>query len=335
MKAQADTQLQLLFDQLALMYDALASLRQDVYPKNPALYRVMAEGPLDEIRKLQEAIDARAGVTEAREESADLWLRITGSGIDVDDAPTSVLTAILDAFRKGVQSVAEFLDKGTLSARPTQELKNAADLRIVAFASGSLQVGLKLPPAEQQSTLADLGRPLRDVVEEALREYVAVAEWAASGTGDLAARIPDNHRRRVLLNAVKPILPRKRGSVSLVELRGRLTGQPQPVRLGRDTHERLDTALDHLVTTKPETHRGVLREIDLDAQTFQLRRVDDAVVIVKCSFADELFEVAKEALDRLVEVTGTRVVAEGRRTASTLDVARLEIVEDDAASLQE
>ena len=38
--------------QLALMADALSSLSREVLPKNPRMFAVMAEGPLEEIRRL-------------------------------------------------------------------------------------------------------------------------------------------------------------------------------------------------------------------------------------------------------------------------------------------
>lgn len=332
MTRAVDSELQLLVEQLSRMYESLAAIRQEVAPRNPALYHVMAEGPLDEIRKLQEEIDELTGVAELREEAAELWLRIEGADIELHSAPTSILTAILDAFRKGVQSVAEFIDRGMLSVRPTKELKDATDMRIVAFAPGSLQVGLRLPDEPPQIAVTAGRKSMREVVEQAIREYLTVAEWAAArGDRDLAQLVPHAHHR-VLLNAVKPLLPRKRGAVTLVELRGRLTQQRGTILLTRESHDQIDKALDQLVTEEIETHRGVLREIDLDAQTFQLRKPDDSVFVLKCSFPEEFFEAAKEALDRLVEVTGTRAVVEGRRRASTLTIARLEIVEEDSSA---
>jgi hypothetical protein len=38
------------------MYQALAALRAEVLPKDPALFRVMAEGPIDQIDELTREI---------------------------------------------------------------------------------------------------------------------------------------------------------------------------------------------------------------------------------------------------------------------------------------
>jgi hypothetical protein len=43
--------------QMGLLYEALVALQQEVKPKSQKLYATMAEGPLDEIRRIQSEID--------------------------------------------------------------------------------------------------------------------------------------------------------------------------------------------------------------------------------------------------------------------------------------
>ena len=54
---QNDVQLQQAIGQIARLYQGLDSLRADILLKNPRNFAVFAEGPLDEIRKLQTEID--------------------------------------------------------------------------------------------------------------------------------------------------------------------------------------------------------------------------------------------------------------------------------------
>ena len=54
---QNDGQLQQAIEQIERLYQGLNALRRDILPKNPRNFAVLAEGPLDEIRKLQAAID--------------------------------------------------------------------------------------------------------------------------------------------------------------------------------------------------------------------------------------------------------------------------------------
>lgn len=50
-------QLQQAIEQIEGLCEGLDALRADILPKNPRNFAVRAEGPLEEIRKLQAAID--------------------------------------------------------------------------------------------------------------------------------------------------------------------------------------------------------------------------------------------------------------------------------------
>jgi hypothetical protein len=47
-------------EQLERMNRVLAHLREDVLPKNPKLFKVMIEGPLDEISRLKDQIEGQS-----------------------------------------------------------------------------------------------------------------------------------------------------------------------------------------------------------------------------------------------------------------------------------
>jgi hypothetical protein len=53
-----EAQLQQAIEQIQGLCRAIESLRADIFPKNPKNFAIMAEGPVDEIRKLQVDIDA-------------------------------------------------------------------------------------------------------------------------------------------------------------------------------------------------------------------------------------------------------------------------------------
>jgi hypothetical protein len=124
-----EAEFQQTLEQLERMYRALADLRRQVLPKNPRMFAVMAEGPLDYSRQFPEEIEAYVGAAQIEEEETDVWIRLQGSSIQWPETPTSILTAFLDALRKGIQTVAEFQAFGGLAKRPTAELKRACDLR--------------------------------------------------------------------------------------------------------------------------------------------------------------------------------------------------------------
>ncbi len=320
-----DEELSGTLEQLERLYRSLHSLRTEVTPNNQRNFAVLAQGTVDFIRRLQEEIEAYTGFTAAVEHDADVWLRLRGRDLQWPNAPTSVLTAFLDSFRKGLQLVAEFMVTGQVTTRPTDELKRACDLRIVGLEAGSPRVGIRLP--EEAQLRFDYVDD-RLVAERALGEYLEVAEWVDSQAPDtvLEGKVADPSKRRLLLNALKPLVPRPRGDVESLEISGRLVPRDRPIRLTRAAHDRIDRAIDSAVAEQVETHIGDLREIDLDRRSFILRNTDHGGQI-QCTFYPELWESTKEALDRRVEVSGSRAVRESSRSASALRVSRLEVVD--------
>jgi hypothetical protein len=314
-------------EQLERMYRALADLRQEVMPKNPCMFALMAEGPLDHIRQFQEEIESYVGAAEIEEQETDVWIRLQGNTIQWPETPISILTAFLDALRKGIQTVAEFVAFGDLATRPTADLKRACDLRVVAFRTGSLRIGMRLPstqPDLASKELLDLSR----VTRQALRSYLEVAAWVDSDEGPdiLQERFSDEAQLRLLLNALKTFVPRPRGDVESVELTGQFVPQGRRIRLTRAVHSRIDQAIDRTVAAQVEEHEGDLREIDLDEFSFILRNAGD-IQQIQCRFEAGLLEAAKEALDRRVKVTGTRSVQSGRRQSGKLHVRRLVVMD--------
>ena len=62
---QNEGQLKQAVEQIQNLCRALESLRVDVFPKNPRNFAILAEGPVDEIRKLQTDIDGYVTRLEA------------------------------------------------------------------------------------------------------------------------------------------------------------------------------------------------------------------------------------------------------------------------------
>lgn len=65
-----EAQLQQAIEQIQSLCRAIDNLRADIFPKNPKNFAVMAEGPVDEIRKLQADIDAYINRLEAADTTA-------------------------------------------------------------------------------------------------------------------------------------------------------------------------------------------------------------------------------------------------------------------------
>ena len=59
-----DTQLEQAYQALGDLYRALASYRSRILPVNPRTYALIAQGPLEEIRKIQSEIDSYLGLRD-------------------------------------------------------------------------------------------------------------------------------------------------------------------------------------------------------------------------------------------------------------------------------
>ena len=308
-------------EQIARLYRALADLRSNVAEKGPRQFTLLAEGPNDQIRELVAQLDEFSGVTELGPDTPSLWVRVDGAGITWPSAATSVITSVLDTVRKGLQAITEHAIRGALAMRPTSEIKEACDLRVVAFAPGSLRVGLRAPG----------GSDLAESVESSLDDYLGAASWAGSDEPETAleAFLPDRERRQIVLAQLRRLVPRQRGKIESVELSSPRFFRGAPAVLRRESRVRIDTGLERIEgAVVQETHDGVLREIDLDQLTFTLRNPGE-VFETRCHFEEPLLESAKDALDKLVRISGVREVSTTARAQQPLEVRTIDILDSE------
>jgi hypothetical protein len=243
------------------MYRALASLRDEVLPVNPALYAVLAEGSLEQIQRLLCDLEETSGASTARELQADVWLCLQGPTLEWPETPASVLTSFLDALRKGVQTVTECTNPDSFSCNSRGDLARACDFRVVAIQPGDLKIGVRLPDEEEASVDPDAIKTAR----HALDDYLEVAAWL--GTEDdhetLKRLVPDANRRHVLLNALRPLVPQSSGDVDVVEIYGRVLPAGHHICLSPETSLRLDRALNRTSPEHTEQHTGATGRVEV------------------------------------------------------------------------
>jgi hypothetical protein len=232
-------------EQMGRMYRALASLRRDILPLNPRNFALLAEGPVDEIRKLEEQIDEYSGRAAAQEHDSDVWLRVVGPPQDLPEVPTSLVTALLEALRKGLQAIAEFASAGQPTTRPAGALEHACDLRIVAFRLGGPGIGLRVPDPGDYDWREHEEPAL---VRQALGRLLQVADWAGSDAPPeaLESLCPDPRERRVILDALAPLVPPPGGDTERLEVSGKSAPRGRTISLTRGSRPRIDQAIDTL-----------------------------------------------------------------------------------------
>src|SRR5437868_2085360 len=98
--------------QLTETYQAIRELRTHHPNASPRWLALMAEGFVHHAQQLRREVEECTGLSSFEEAAAELWLAVEARGIHTGMGPASVLTALLDAFRKGVQTVAEFMSGG-------------------------------------------------------------------------------------------------------------------------------------------------------------------------------------------------------------------------------
>jgi hypothetical protein len=323
---RSDDELRNAYDALGNLYRAIAALKSE-YGEQSDVFVVLAEGPLHELEKITAEIQEFTGVTAVVRASAQLWMRLVGRKARWRETSASALTAFLDGLRKGVQAVANYNTSRELSGRPATDLQQACDFEVIAFLPGSLQVGVTLPEPQQRDLFREHVSTEIQWAEEAQRalsEYLAVAHWVASDTdtGELDRLVPDFPKRRVLLRAVKPLIPRLKGGIDYVQLSGRPVPGGAPIYLVQNASSRVTAALAAAVAETEERHTGEIREMDLDKRTFRLRNIEGRRSDLQCHIPDDLGPITATFLGKRATIVGTRTTP--RQPLEIVDIEQLE-----------
>ncbi len=229
-----------------------------------------------------------------------IWLRLTGPGVEDGHIPLAVLSVKLDALQKSVYNVAT-ATSGMLSARGrwTNEILERCELSLVEVKAGSLELLVEVPQDPQVSM--PHGRRLGP---DGLRDFVKLTEAvAAEDTSAIRTLIPGYGARLRSLKSLETLCPELDADYA-VEISGHNGAAPA----------RLDTAARRYLRA---TSRAEACEDDYDTQTIIGRLVmirvggRDQIAIVsdqreiRCSYPSELEGVISQLVaGSLVEVTG-------------------------------
>lgn len=308
-------QLERAVGQQVRLYRSLRALRERVEHVNPGNFAVLAEGPLNMLRQIQAEIDEYSGVSAAKELSISLWIRVGGPAVDEDVRRFSIMDSILRRLRRAVECLAEPLIERAqqLTSGLRSELSAVCDPDVVAVASGSLKIGVRLAPPIHHP-MPDVPDPVWTAASEALAQIAQVAalcsrpEYAVN----LQQLIPDEGRRRHLLAEIADLAPTRDGGIDYVEFSGQVLKGLGTARLDRNVRYRIRGEFDRETSEAHETHEGDVREMDLDKRTFKLRNsgiVGDLI----CSFGETLLPKAERAFNKRVKVSGVRITVKDLR----------------------
>ena len=208
----------------------------------------------------------------------------------------------------------------------SKEVETSSDLVIIGLMSGSLRVGLGLPPERQVDLFDAHDQP----VVRAIDTFMEVASWASSLeiTSALPASISDLPSRDYILRQVMNVAPSKEQRIDTIEFSGTLVHLPKAPLLTRWARSRLRDMIAKETGAEYMEAVGTIREIDLDSKKFYLRERPENALSLHCVVGEEMIEDAKAALGERVTVAGT-VKRDKSGRVNLLKVKTLEISADE------
>lgn len=292
-----------------ILYAQIAEMRQGVidHGGTEEQIEILCE-PYIELLKSMYAEDYP--LAKAIEES-DLLLRLEGPAINKENPRLSVITGVFKNVRTEVANIAKAIAQISDSKK---RLPKEMDLGLSAYAKGSLILGFTLPSAEeleesaggQQSLLGEQD-PLYQAAREAIRTIGVITRHLSEGktVEDLSDAIPDPRVRDTALLAIEKLSPTGRQGIQTVSISGKQTGGEEPVQLTSIVREDIRQHLQQPVISDEEIDIvGDVREIDLDANRFEIRHIENMEINdVRCKYKVTDAE-ASDWLNKRVRVHG-------------------------------
>lgn len=238
-------------------------------------------------------------------DNSDLVMRLKGPAADEDAPRVKLIADTFDSLRDQIQKIAKSIAGVTASTRGFPE---DLDLGLSAFARGSVVLGLRVRTVSdtQQTSLLDEQDPLLLATRDAVRRLGEVSRFISDDKLDddaLKGELPDPGVRDTILGAAAKLAPTGKRGIDSVELT--VPERPgQPLVMTPKTRTTIRQAMIKPVKRK-ETGEftGVVRELDLDLQRLELRRMS-GVPSLRCAYADVPELRAMSLLNATVRVTG-------------------------------
>lgn len=237
-------------------------------------------------------------------DESDLVVRMSGPAVDRSSPMLSAVSGAFDDIRAQVTRVT----KAIIGLSPNTAHRGGLELALSGIARGSLVVGVRvMKPSETPAGAGLFGDddPLYRSVKEAVRQLAVVTQFVSDEGMDDAVRdrIPDPAVRDALTVAAQRLSPSGKRGIDVVtlyspEARERAHRLTPKVRRALSAELRRPVKAHHRRTVE-----GVVREIDLDARRFELRRVHGQGSI-RCIYPEDFAAQAVKWLDRKLKVTG-------------------------------
>jgi hypothetical protein len=238
-------------------------------------------------------------------DDSDLVVRMSGPAVDRSSPMLSAVSGAFDDIRAQVTRVT----KAIIGLSPDDAHRRGnLELALSGIARGSLVVGVRvMKPSETPEGAGLFGDddPLYRSVKEAVRQIAVVTQYVSEdGLNDeVRGAIPDPAVRDALTVAAQRLAPSGKRGINEVTLYSP-EAREQAHRLTPAVRKALSAELRRPMKAQHRrTVEGVVREIDLDARRFELRRMRGEGSL-RCVYAEDYVAQAVKWLDRRLKVTG-------------------------------
>ena len=272
-------------------------------------------------------------------DTADLIVRYGGRAMS--SGPTmSTFTSVCRDLRTQIQRVAKAIvgltaEGNTASPQPPIRWPNELDPLLSGLALGSLVVGVRIqspedaPQADQQ-VLPGISKSVVESVRMAVRSIAAVSRHVYDSRIDedaIHAELPDPAIRDTVLVAAAKLAPTAKRQYESVAFYSKDETAAPANALTPSSRRVLARAIARPVRASVVgAFEGVIREVDLDAKRFEIRRMATTGAI-RCMYrSSEQHELIRHSLDARVRVSG-KYETMANRQPRLIAVSSLEVLE--------
>lgn len=282
---------------------------------------------LELLRKLYEDEFAFAHLAD----TSDLVARFTGPAVSGKNPTVTIVAGVFTNIRNQIRGIAKSIVglTGTRRLRWPSEL----DPHLSGLAHGSLVVGVCIPaPVEEdsagQTSILGVSEQVYESVRSAVRSLATVARYIEQDriSEEIRTAFPDPAVRDTVMVAASKLAPSGRQGIESVAFSSPEETPQVSATLTPLSRRILNQSLSKPVRVSGQgVFQGVVREIDLDAHRFELRRVQGTGAI-RCVYGPGEQELVRTILDAQISVDGSYEESENEQprliSVSSIEVLR-------------
>jgi len=241
-------------------------------------------------------------------EKSDLVVRLEGPAIFPVNPSIS---SISKAFSKIIKEVS-YVTKAIIGITEDNRKIKDIDLGLSALAEGSLILGFTIPEQgkyEGEQSLWGKEDVVYKASKEALKNIGIVTKFISENEDEekIEEYIKDPKIRDASFIAAKSLIPSKRTGINSIGIGVKEVTENKLNKLNFENKKHINEFIRHPIKKLGEimTFEGEVREIDLDANRFELRRIHDKDISdIRCIYGKDYSKSIKKFLAKKIIVTG-------------------------------